>query len=188
MRRKIFTLSSILLVSSLSFACEAIKDTMGIADRTPVIASFDFNPKSGITKDDVIIFTVVANDPEGKPLQYNWTSTKGTLSSNSGTTVNWRPAKQDNSFQSGLSNISVVISDGRMTNTANVNIFVSPEGNISADTKIVAVSPTTSISPSTTPSVSISPSSSIIPTISPTPTQSSSNQVTQVTQNVIVSN
>lgn len=159
MFKKVAVSIGILLASVSIASCEGVKDTLGIANRIPVIASFDYSPKSGVTKNDVITFTVVANDPEGRPLQYNWTATKGILSANSGNTVSWRPLKLDGSYESGLSNVSVLVSDGVMSNTANVNIFIQ-------ENSVTVATPNTSVSPS--PSVAPTAVSSPAPTVSPT--------------------
>ena len=166
---------SLIALSMSIFACEALKETLGVPNRSPVIASFDYNPKSGITKNDVVTFSVVANDPEGKPLQYNWTSTKGTLTGNAGSTISWRPFKQDASFETGLSNVSLIVSDGIMTTTASVNIFVTPEGVISIDSNpIINKSPVPSASATPSPSVTTSPTPSSSPSPSSTPSASPS--------------
>lgn len=179
MKNKIMKTVSLIALSMSIFACEALKETLGVPNRSPVIASFDYNPKSGITKNDVVTFSVVANDPEGKPLQYNWTSTKGTLTGNAGSTISWRPFKQDASFETGLSNVSLIVSDGIMTTTASVNIFVMPEGVISIDSNpIINKSPVPSASatptPSPSPSVTTSPTPSSSPSPSSTPSTSPS--------------
>jgi hypothetical protein len=174
---KKFAVSIGIMLSALSLnACDGIKDTFGVANRLPVIASFDYSPKSGMTRNDIITFTVVANDPEGKPLQFNWTATKGILSANSGNTVSWRPIKLDGSFESGLSNVSVLVSDGVMTNSANVNIFMQGESVTIATPNVTpSVMPSSSTSPSPTvaptiaPTISPVPSSTVLPTIAPTP-------------------
>ncbi|MBC7475678.1 MAG: hypothetical protein H7263_15440 [Candidatus Sericytochromatia bacterium] len=178
--------SVLLLVSSISlFSCDAVRETFGVANRAPVIASFDYNPKSGITKNDIITFSVVATDPEGKALQYNWASTRGLLTGNTGSTVSWRPTKNDNSLDLGLSNISVIVSDGVMTSTASVNILVNTD-NISISPLVTNPSPSTSpiisiftsptpvaiISASSTPVATPTASPTSLPTVTPTPTVS----------------
>lgn len=165
-----------ILLGSLSItSCDGIKDTFGVANRVPIIASFDYSPKSGMTRNDVITFSVVANDPEGKALQYTWTATKGILSSNSGNTVSWRPIKLDGSFESGLSNVSVIVSDGVMTNSANVNIFMQGESVTIATPNTIPTSvPSTSPSnmPSASPSSILTSSPTAIPTATPIATTS----------------
>lgn len=168
MLKRLAVLTGIVLSSLTLASCDGIKDTFGVANRTPVIASFDYSPKSGVTKNDVITFTVVANDPEGKPLQFNWTATKGILSANSGNTVSWRPIKLDGSFETGLSNVSVLVSDGVMTNSANVNIFMQGD-SVTIATPNVSASPSASPSPSVSASVAPSASASVTPTASSTP-------------------
>lgn len=166
MKRRFLVSSSLVLSSMFFSACDVVKDTLGVPNRMPVIASFDYNPKNGITKNDIITFSVVANDPEGKPLQYNWTATKGMLTANAGNTTSWRPFKQDSSPEYGLSVVSVVISDGVMTNTASVNIFVNQDGSISVNqvSNSSVPSATPSITVSTSPSPVVSPSNSPVPT------------------------
>jgi hypothetical protein len=185
MKRAIICLA--IFSGSINLAgCEAVRETFGIANRTPVISSFDYNPKSGITKNDVVTFSVVANDPEGKPLQYNWTTSKGFLTGNAGSTVNWRPANQNNALEPGLSTVSVVVSDGVMTATASVNIYVSdgiaviqpqPSSSPSATpTPVITASPaaTPTPVPTATPTVSASPVSTPVPTAVPTVSVSAS--------------
>lgn len=173
------------------FGCEAIKDTFGIPNRSPVISSFDYNPKSGINKNDIITFSVVATDPEGKPLQYNWAASKGFLTGNAGSTVNWRPANQNNTLEPGLSTVSVVVSDGIMTVTASVNIYVSPEGVAviqpqpsATPTPLISSTPSATATPSPTaiPTVSASPVPTPVPTATPSPSHSPAATASPTTQ------
>ena len=53
----------------------------------PILHAFTASPMATANKDDKITFTVVANSPANLPLQYNWSATKGTLSSNTGQVV-----------------------------------------------------------------------------------------------------
>ena len=172
MKKRFLVLSSLALSSLLFSACDVVKDTLGVPNRMPIIASFDYNPKNAVTKNDIITFTIVANDPEGKPLQYNWTSTKGMFLSNSGTTTSWKPFRQDNNPEYGLAVVSVVISDGVMTNTASVNIFVNQDGSLS-----ISQAPSTNSSPNVVVSVtpSSTPIASIVPTASPSPIATSTS-------------
>jgi hypothetical protein len=100
-------------------------------DRAPIVSAFDYSPKTGITKSDFVTFTLVANDPDGEALQYNWTSTKGTLTANAGSTAAWRPMKPDGSLEPGQATVSVIVSDGSKTTTASVNIMIDERGNAS---------------------------------------------------------
>jgi hypothetical protein len=97
-------------------------------NKVPVISAFDYSPKSAIAKSDFVTFTLVANDPEREALQYNWVSTKGQLTANSGSTAAWRPLKADGSLEPGLATVMVVVSDGAMTTTASVNIMIDATG------------------------------------------------------------
>ncbi len=99
-------------------------------NRVPIISAFDYSPKSGISKTDFVTFTLVANDPEGEALQFNWTATKGMLTANAGSTAAWRPTKTDGTIDPGLATVSVIVSDGTMTTTASVNIQISATGDV----------------------------------------------------------
>jgi hypothetical protein len=100
-------------------------------DRAPIVSAFDYSPKTGISKSDFVTFTLVANDPEGEALQYNWTTTKGTLTANAGSTASWRPMKPDGSLEPGQATVSVIVSDGSKTTTASVTIMIDERGNAS---------------------------------------------------------
>lgn len=131
--------------------------------RQPIIHSFDYSPKTGVSKNDAIVFTLVATDPSGQPLSYNWTSTKGTLSSNTGQTVSWSPTKADGSFEPGLSQITVVVSNGAHVTTATANIRISEQGE--ATVSNVAT-------PSPAPAGSTEPAPTAAPAATPTPVPS----------------
>lgn len=163
-------------------------------NEAPIIAAFDYSPKSSISKDDFITFTVVANDPEGKPLQYIWTCTKGTLTSNSGSTVAWRPMKADATLESGLSNVTLVVSDGLMTTTATANIMIAADGKATLEKTEIkktddsnnssSLIPTTNWTPAPTaiPVDIIKPS--LVPTIAPsTPPVIDSTKIVEVFNN-----
>ncbi|MNS54214.1 hypothetical protein D3C72_869960 [compost metagenome] len=114
------------------------------ANRAPIIAAFDHSPKSAVGKNDTITFTVVANDLEGDPLQFNWASTKGTLTANTGQVVGWKPTKADGSFEPGLTTVTVIVTDGRQTTTGSVNIQIDAEGKATvAETVLPSPAPTT---------------------------------------------
>jgi hypothetical protein len=131
--------------------------------RQPVINAIAPNPSSIADKDSTITFTVSASDPANLPLQYTWSSTKGTLTATSGQVVAWRPTKSDGSVESpGLATVQVLVSNGQQTQTASVNLTIQANG-------ATAVSSGTSATPSASPSAS--------PTPSPTPTPSASASV-----------
>lgn len=132
-------------------------------NETPIIAAFDYSPKSSISKDDFITFTVVANDPEGKALQYIWTCTKGTLTSNSGSTMAWRPMKADGTLEAGLSNVTLVVSDGAMTTTATANIMIAADGKATLEKTEIKKPDDTSSSSTLIPNTSWTPTPTAIP-------------------------
>ncbi len=127
--KKIIT--SFLGIASISLSsCDTLKDLTTASNNKPVINSFDHSPKELNNKDEKIIFTVVASDRDKKDtLEYKWSSTKGTLSTNTGETVNWSPLKSNGEcdFQNseGIAVISVLVSDGNGgTTTGQTNIRV----------------------------------------------------------------
>jgi hypothetical protein len=142
--------------------------------RAPIIQALDYSPKSVVGKDDAITFTIVANDVEGDVLQYNWASTKGLLSANSGQVVSWKAARADGSFEPGLTTVTVIISDGRSTTTGSVNIMIDSKGQATVNGTAATPAPSTapasaSPAPSATPSAdaSASPAASASPSASP---------------------
>jgi hypothetical protein len=143
--------------------------------REPVIHAFTPSVTS-IDKDGAITFTVVANAPSGRPLQYNWSATKGLLSGNSGQTVSWRPLKLDGSLDVGIATITVILSDGQYSTTGTVNIQVTAGGTATVvGTSGAAASPspspaaTATATPAPAASPSASPAASATPAATPTP-------------------
>jgi hypothetical protein len=96
--------------------------------RPPIIAAFDYSPKSTLGKDDLVTFTVVATDPGGQPLQYTWTATKGRLTSNTGTATAWAPVRTDGNLDAGLASVTVTVSNGVQTTSGTLNLQISPTG------------------------------------------------------------
>jgi hypothetical protein len=129
-------------------------------DRAPIIAALSHTPQTAIGKQDTVTFTVVANDPEGQPLQYTWASTKGTLTANSGMTVGWKPTRPDGSFEPGLSTVTLIVSDGRQSTTGSVNIQIDAQGQATvSETILPSPAPTATAAPaSAAPAASPSPS------------------------------
>lgn len=97
-------------------------------NKAPIISSFSYNPTKTINKDESIEINVSANDPEGKGLEYIWNSTKGNLNKNTGTTVIWKASSIDSSFESGISTITLIVSDGVKTSSKIINIMISEDG------------------------------------------------------------
>lgn len=141
---------AVVLAAAASFATGCIIDsstvvqpTNGATNRAPIIAALDYSPKSAVGKNDTITFTVVANDLDGDALQYNWASTKGTLTGNSGQTVGWKPTRADGSFEPGLTTVTVIVSDGRQTTVGSVNIQIDAQGQATvSQTNVPSPAPT----------------------------------------------
>lgn len=173
--------SLILAASLLAGGCVAVNvgpnnppQPVSVANRAPIVAALDYSPKTGVSKGDFITFTLVANDPEGQQLQYNWTNTKGMLSANAGQTVSWRPTKADGSFEPGLTQVTVIVSDGQSSATATANIMIDATGNATlqdasapASQPASPVTVTTAAVPSLVPSVMPSAVPSLLPSVMP---------------------
>lgn len=166
-------------------------------NRPPVISAFDYNPKGELSKDQPVTFTLVAIDPEGQPIQVNWSATKGVLSGTSGQAVSWSAIKPNGELDAGLATVTAVVSDGVQTSTAQANIQVNANGQVQVSSAGVAspgapASTAPSASPSTAPSAAASASPSASPSAvpsaspstaasaspSPSPSASSSNTAT----------
>jgi hypothetical protein len=98
--------------------------------RPPIIAALDYSPKSTLSKDDLITFTVVATDPAGLPLQFNWTATKGRLTTNSGAAIAWAPVRADGTLETGTCTVTVTVSNGTQTTSGSLNLQVGPGGAV----------------------------------------------------------
>jgi hypothetical protein len=129
--------------------------------REPVIHAFDYSPKI-IDANSAITFTVVASDPGQRPLQYNWSATKGLLSSTTGQAVSWRPVKADGTLDGGIASVTVIISDGTYTTTGSLNI------NVANGTATLVPSMAPSAAASATPAPATSAAASAVPTTAPT--------------------
>ncbi|MFN8578122.1 MAG: hypothetical protein U0354_14890 [Candidatus Sericytochromatia bacterium] len=168
-------LTSFIGIASIGLnACDTLKDLTTASNNKPVINSFDHNPKEINNKDEKIIFTVVASDRDKKDtLEYKWSSTKGTLSTNTGETVNWSPLKSngDCDFQSseGIAVISVLVSDGN-GGTANAQTSIRIKKGCE-NGGVVSTSTTSSPAPQTTPTpTSIPTQVPVVPSVTPTST------------------
>ena len=80
--------------------------TYGKGSKNPIIQSFTANPTNDVPKGQPITFTVVAHDPNNEVLQFNWSATGGTISSNTGQVVSWMPPEKP-----GVYTVSVTISN-----------------------------------------------------------------------------
>lgn len=187
-------LVTLALASTLSFQACDLKIVTGdtnttpsvqpVKNKAPIIAAFDYSPKTGVSKEDFITFTVVASDPEGDTLQYNWTSTKGNLTANSGSVVSWRPLQANGTFESGLSNVTLIVSDqDGKTTTASANIMIDKEGKATIEkTEIIKTDNISTGSNDITPSVVPSITPTVKPTLEPsvTPTVKPSSTIKEV--------
>ncbi|MFN8671735.1 MAG: hypothetical protein U0457_06565 [Candidatus Sericytochromatia bacterium] len=147
--KKYFKLTALFLSSILLASCEnglVITPTNdgGIVLKAqkktaPAIKTFDFYPKNTTKKDDVITFSIKAESKSNEVLQYNWKSSKGTLLTNSGNTVSWKPINQNGNLESGLSTITVTVSDGTYTSDASANVMVNSDGSISSQNDSIKI-------------------------------------------------
>lgn len=155
------------------------------ADRgtPPRINSFDFYPKNTTKKEDIITFTVSAVKKGSEALQYTWKASKGTLLTNSGNTVSWKPERADGSMETGVATITVTVSDGKYTVDASANVFIYSDGRVSNNDNIPDIFPTPRPTYTPLPSYTPVPTPSPIyydwdhtsPYYKPTPTPSSYN-------------
>jgi hypothetical protein len=133
---------------------------------TPSVTTVDANGQ--------VTFTVVANAPSGRPLQYNWSATSGLLSGTSGQVVSWRPMRNaDGSLTAGIATITVILSDGQYATTGTVNIQVTGNG-------ATVLGAGTAASPTPAPAASATPAPAATPTAAPsaTPTPAASATAT----------
>lgn len=138
----------------------------------PRISNFDYYPKTTVRKDDVITFTVTASNKQNDPLQFNWKCSKGTLLSNSGNTVSWKPEKADGSLETGVATITVTVSDDNMTVDASANVFINSNGGVSRDATYYVPFPNSTPTPYYTPV----PTYTTVPVYTNTPNYNSSSR------------
>lgn len=92
--------------------------------------ALDANPTNVASPTDRISFSVVAHNANKLPMEYSWTSTKGTLSGTRGQTVTWMPLRTDGTVEAGVATVQCLISDGAgATKVAAVNLFIRPDGS-----------------------------------------------------------
>lgn len=102
------------------FHCSKDKPTEP-ENKSPIIESITATPDS-VFCGDTSQLSVIATDPEGANLSYNWATAIGTFTtSTSNATVNWQ-APQDSS---GTFSCKVTVSDGEKTAEGNVQLFVT---------------------------------------------------------------
>jgi hypothetical protein len=113
----------------------------------PVIQAFMANPSNLVAQGQPITFTVVANDPNHDPLQFNWSSTGGTLSTNTGRVVTWIPPAD-----AGTYTVSAIITNGRGgVVTGSQNLMVLADGRVNTAATAHALPPQTTLPVATAP-------------------------------------
>ncbi|MDB5099735.1 MAG: hypothetical protein JWM80_4156, partial [Cyanobacteria bacterium RYN_339] len=95
--------------------------------REPVIHAFTPSVTT-VDKNGTITFTIVANSPNGRPLQYNWSATRGLLSGNTGQVATWSPKNATGGVDPGIATITVILTDGTYATTGSVNVTVLGDG------------------------------------------------------------
>jgi hypothetical protein len=97
-------------------------------NRPPQVQQFSANPSERVKPNDIVSFTLVANDPDGDSLSYSWSATKGTLSSNKGLLNTWSPLQADGTPDTDNATISVLIQDERGgTASAQLHLTIVPQ-------------------------------------------------------------
>lgn len=142
--------------------------------KNPVINSFTTDP-TRVAKGQAITFQVVAFDPTDDVLQFNWSSTGGVLTANTGRVVSWTPpdkpgvysvtvtvANRSGGFVTGSQNLTVT-ADG--TTSLGGQPAIAPPVTVASPTPPASAPPSTEPGPSPTPSPVGTPS----PSPSPSP-------------------
>lgn len=133
--------------------------TYGQGSSNPIIQSFTANPTTQVPQGQPITFTVVAYDANRDVLQYNWSSTGGTLSTNTGHAVIWQPPTKP-----GVYTVMVTIANSRGGFVmGSLNLTVQADG-----TAEVAGGASGSPAPAATAAPTAAPSAA--PTAAPTAT------------------
>lgn len=116
----------------------------------PIIQSFTANPGNTVRSGQPITFTVVASDPNHQALQFNWSSTGGVLSTNTGRVVTWTPP-----VTPGIYTVSTIITNGKggaVTGSQNMTVLADGSTSPSAVTtaSVPAAQTTTTTTTATT--------------------------------------
>ncbi|MNR94122.1 translocation protein TolB [compost metagenome] len=88
----------------------------------PIIHAMVTSP-SNLVKGQPVTFDIKATDPNGKLLEYRWSSSKGVLSATTGQLVHWAPPDEDGVF---AVQVIVINTEGHAT-SGTINLIV--EGN-----------------------------------------------------------
>jgi hypothetical protein len=105
--------------------CSVPPDAAGEAE---VVAGFNFPPEimsltatpSSVLVNGTVALEVVATDPDGDPLTYNWTATGGTIDSPTSSTPIWTAPAIDGTY-----GITVEVLDGTTSVSLSIEIVVS---------------------------------------------------------------
>ncbi|MDB5102261.1 MAG: hypothetical protein JWM80_6682 [Cyanobacteria bacterium RYN_339] len=114
----------------------------------PIIQSFTANPSNVVPQGQPITFTVVANDPGKQSLQFNWASTGGILSTNTGRVVTWSPPEKP-----GIYTVSTIITNSRggaVTGTQNLTVLADGSIKTTTTTTTAVATTTTAATTATT--------------------------------------
>lgn len=145
--------------------------TYGQGSRNPIIQAFTANP-TNVTQQQPITFQVVAYDSENEVLQFNWSATGGTLSTNTGQVVSWIPPTTP-----GVYTVMVTVANGRGGFVmGSQNLTVQGDGTAGIGGKPGSPVPVPTVVPSPQPSPTPvatptpAPTATVTATPAPTPT------------------
>lgn len=124
-------LTTLLIASSSALTACDIKTViangtgaLGEKNQAPTITSYTANPTNTTTPGQAITFTLDVVDPDGDILKYSWSATGGTLSTNTGRSVNWTPPSTAGTFI-----VQVSVSDQKGGSAeGSQNIIVKEDG------------------------------------------------------------
>lgn len=157
-------------------ACDFSPSTTASADNGPVptIDGIAANPRSTTGGDQPITLMAVAEGPTGKTLAYNWTATGGTLSSQSGKSVVWKPTSNDGAIATGDVTIKLVVTAGPYSTSATLNMHVGADGSVASNVSPTFLAPASSPRASATATTAATGAASPSPGASTTPTPAGS--------------
>ncbi len=102
----------------------------------PIIQQVLPNPLNIATANDVITLKALSYDKDNDTLRLIWTATKGSLSSNQGESITWKPQKSNGELETGLATITVLVDDNKGgIDSASVNIIIDRTGAASVEEK-----------------------------------------------------
>ncbi|MBU6428652.1 MAG: hypothetical protein KGR26_06565 [Cyanobacteria bacterium REEB65] len=114
-----------------------------------VVNGLAANPTNIASQNDKITFSINAYDANNKPMQYSWSSTKGTLSATEGQTVYWSPVNSAGALDQGVATVQVLITDSTgASKQAAVNLLINSDGSAQTTTSTSATTTTTTTTPS----------------------------------------